>query len=156
MIDHSGQSSSAQDYADWANSQRPGQKPGVVYDAQGNIVTSSPGLTAQAAAGQGATMDTSGAIRDASGNIYDSSANLAAQDVGGAGATMPAGGAASGGAAGGAGMGNAIAGGIGAIGSALQSALSNVPSWKMQASAIPAAPGSKSYAPNYNLRTPSV
>jgi hypothetical protein len=111
---------------------------GAVYDAQGNLVTSSPGLTAQAAAGAGSTMDASGAIRDPSGNIYDSNANLAAQDVGGAGATMPGGGGASGATTAGAGgMGGAIGGAIGSIGSALQSALSNVPSWKMQASAIP-------------------
>lgn len=130
---------------------------GAVYDAQGNVVTSSPGLTAQAAGGAGSTMDASGAIRDPSGNIYDSSANLAAQDVGGAGATMPGGGAASGATTAGAGgMGGAIGGAIGSIGSALQSALSNVPSWKMQASAIPDPSTFKQNQPQYNLQRKQI
>jgi hypothetical protein len=93
-----------------------------------------------------------GGIRDASGNVFDSNANLAAQDVGGAGATMPGGGGGS------AGMGNAVAGGIGAIGGAIQKMFdpSNIGSWKMQASHIPAAPSSQSYAPYYDLRRPIV
>jgi hypothetical protein len=120
--------------------QQSQQKPGAIYDAQGNVVDSSPGLTAQAVGGRGATMDPSGAVRDASGNIFTSDANLTAQAAGGSGATMPGGGAASGTTTAGAGagaMGNAIGGAIGSIGSALQSALSNVPSWKIQPSAIP-------------------
>jgi hypothetical protein len=120
--------------------QQSQQTAGAVYNAQGDVVDSSPGLTAQAVGGRGATMDPSGAVRDASGNIFTSDANLTAQAAGGSGATMPGGGAASGTTTAGAGagaMGNAIGGAIGSIGSALQSALSNVPSWKIQPSAIP-------------------
>lgn len=149
-----GNMTSAQDYANWANQGGPmGGKAGAVYDANGNLVTSSGNLTAQAAAGSGATMMPGGGIRDASGLVYDSSANLVAQDVGGAGATMPgAGGAGAGG------MGNAIAGGIGAIGGALQSLFSpsNIPSWKTQASAIPDPSSFKKQQPQYNFQPPSA
>jgi hypothetical protein len=33
---------------------------------------------------------------------------------------------------------------------------SNIGSWKMQTSAIPAAPSSNRYAPSYDLRKPTV
>jgi len=128
-----------------------GRGAGAVYDAQGNLVTSNPGLTAQAAAGAGSTMMPGGGIRDPSGNVFDSNATLAAQDVGGAGATMPGGGV------GGMGqMGSAIGGAIGSIGSALQSALANVPSWKMQPSHIPDPSSFKKQQTQYNLQTPSA
>jgi hypothetical protein len=151
-----GNMTSAQDYANWANQGGPmGGKAGAVYDANGNLVTSSGNLTAQAAAGSGATMMPGGGIRDPSGLVYDSSANLAAQDVGGAGATMPGAGGAGAGAGG---MGNAIAGGIGAIGGALQSLFSpsNIPSWKTQASAIPDPSSFKKQQPQYSLQPPSA
>lgn len=151
---------SAQDYADWANNRGAGGRAGAVYDAQGNVVTSSSGLSAQAAAGAGSTMDASGAIRDPSGNVWDSSANLSAQDVGGAGATMPGGGAASGAttAAGGGGMMSGIAGGIGAIGQQIAEGIKNsVPGWKMQASHIPSPTSFEGYQPRYDFsRRPTV
>lgn len=62
---------------------------GVVRDTAGNVVTSEPSATAQAAAGPGATFDPkTGAVYDAKGNLWDSNAALTAQDVGGPGATL--------------------------------------------------------------------
>jgi hypothetical protein len=127
-------------------------RAGAVYDASGNLVTSSGNLTAQQAAGTGATMMPGGGVRDPSGNVWDSSANLTAQDIGGTGATMPGAGAGAGGGMISPQMGNALAGGIGAIGSALQSAFSNVPSWKIQPSAIPDPTSFTRNVPQYDFQ----
>jgi hypothetical protein len=143
---------SAEDYANWANQGgQMGGKQGAVYDAQGNLVTSSGNLTAQAAAGSGATMMPGGGIRDASGNVYDSNAILAAQDVGGAGATMPGAGA----GAGAGGMGSAISSGIGGIASAISQAAQtyadSIKPWTWQKSAIPNPPSSQGQQPAARL-----
>lgn len=130
-------------------------KAGAVYDASGNLVTSNSNLTAQAAAGSGATMMPGGGVRDPSGLVYDSSANLTAQDVGGAGATMPGGGGAAGG-----GMSPQMSAGLGAIssiGQNLGSAIAgSVGSWKMQPSAIPDPSSFAKSQPQYNFQTPSA
>jgi hypothetical protein len=51
-------------------------------------------------------------------------------------------------------VGGAISSGIGAIGSAIQSALSNVPSWKIQPSAIPDPSSFKRNTPQYSFQPP--
>jgi hypothetical protein len=150
-----GGQTSAQDYADWANQGGLGGSAGAVRDAQGNLVTSSGALTAQAGAGAGATMMPGGGIRDASGNVYDSSANLAAQDVGGASATMPGAGGAGAGAAGASGAASAI-GSIGsAVAKAAQTYADSIKGWQMQKSAIP-NPDDFRKQPQINLQQPGV
>jgi hypothetical protein len=141
------QMTSSQDYADWANQQNaqklasPNPKGYTTDPSSGAIYD--PNREVYMSPGSGYTTK-GGALYDPSGDVYMSN---------------PA--ATSGGAAGGGGIGSqvggAISSGIGAIGSAIQSALSNVPSWKIQPSAIPDPSSFRNkYDQNYNFKTPSA
>jgi hypothetical protein len=147
----------AQQYANWANQPQNQQRPAAIRDAQGNIYDSQPSAIAQDVGGKGGYMGPGGEVYDASHNLVTSNANLTAQAAAGPGATMT-GNPMLGGGGGGISpqVGGAIASGIGAIGSAIQSALSNVPSWKIQPSAIPDPTSFKRNTPSYNFQAPSA